>query len=315
MRRVDSGSRRHACDCGGVQAILDEFDEYLALQCGRSVHTRRAYLGDLRSLFAFLADRGSSLDALTLSVLRSWLAATAGAGAARTTLARRTSAVKAFTAWAVRRGLLAGDPAARLQVSKARRTLPAVLRQDQALRAMAAAESGAEQGDPLALRDRLIVELLYATGIRVSELCGLDVDDIDTGHRLVRVLGKGNKQRTVPFGQPAADALHAWLVDGRRALVTAESGHALLLGARGRRLDVRQARTAVHQTVAAVDGAPDMGPHGLRHSAATHLLEGGADLRVVQELLGHSSLATTQLYTHVAVARLRAVHERAHPRA
>lgn len=211
MQRVDSGSRRHACDCGGVQAILDEFDEYLALQCGRSVHTRRAYLGDLRSLFAFLADRGSSLDALTLSVLRSWLAATAGAGAARTTLARRTSAVKAFTAWAVRRGLLAGDPAARLQVPKARRTLPAVLRQDQALRAMAAAESGAEQGDPLALRDRLIVELLYATGIRVSELCGLDVDDIDTGHRLVRVLGKGNKQRTVPFGQPAADALHAWL--------------------------------------------------------------------------------------------------------
>ncbi|AMC74371.1 tyrosine recombinase XerC [Mycobacterium tuberculosis] len=262
MRRVDSGSRRHACDCGGVQAILDEFDEYLALQCGRSVHTRRAYLGDLRSLFAFLADRGSSLDALTLSVLRSWLAATAGAGAARTTLARRTSAVKAFTAWAVRRGLLAGDPAARLQVPKARRTLPAVLRQDQALRAMAAAESGAEQGDPLALRDRLIVELLYATGIRVSELCGLDVDDIDTGHRLVRVLGKGNKQRTVPFGQPAADALHAWLVDGRRALVTAESGHALLLGARGRRLDVRQARTAVHQTVAAVDGAPDMGRTG-----------------------------------------------------
>ncbi|EFD59575.1 integrase xerC [Mycobacterium tuberculosis T92] len=167
-----------------MQAILDEFDEYLALQCGRSVHTRRAYLGDLRSLFAFLADRGSSLDALTLSVLRSWLAATAGAGAARTTLARRTSAVKAFTAWAVRRGLLAGDPAARLQVPKARRTLPAVLRQDQALRAMAAAESGAEQGDPLALRDRLIVELLYATGIRVSELCGLDVDDIDTGHRL-----------------------------------------------------------------------------------------------------------------------------------
>ncbi|RFZ14269.1 Tyrosine recombinase XerD [Mycobacterium marinum] len=297
------------------EAILEEFDEYLALQCGRSAHTRRAYLGDLRSLLDYLAGRGADLRALSLPVLRSWLATAAGAGAARTTLARRTSAVKAFTAWAVRRGLLATDPAARLQVPKAHRTLPAVLRQDQALAAMTAAKSGAQQGDPLALRDRVIVELLYATGIRVSELCGLDIDDVDTGHRLVRVLGKGNKQRTAPFGQPAAEALQTWLADGRPALATAESGPALLLGARGRRLDVRQARTVVHQTVAAVDGAPDMGPHGLRHSAATHLLEGGADLRVVQELLGHSSLATTQLYTHVAVSRLRAVHDQAHPRA
>ncbi|KAA1251772.1 tyrosine recombinase XerC [Mycobacterium simiae] len=300
------------------EAILEEFDDYLALQCGRSAHTRRAYLGDLRSLFAFLADRGSGLDALSLPLLRSWLATAAGTGAARTTLARRTSAVKAFTTWAARRGLLTGDPADRLQVPKAQRRLPPVLRQDQALAAMTAAKHGAEQGDPLASRDRLIVELLYATGIRVSELCGLDVDDIDagdTGHRLVRVLGKGNKQRTAPYGQPAAEALRAWLTDGRPALVTAESGPALLLGARGRRLDVRQARTVVHQTVAAVPGAPDMGPHGLRHSAATHLLEGGADLRVVQELLGHSSLATTQLYTHIAVSRLRAVHDQAHPRA
>ncbi len=298
-----------------MQAILEEFDEYLALQCGRSAHTRRAYLGDLRSLFAFLDGRGIGLDGLSLPLLRTWLATAAAAGAARTTLARRTSAVKAFAAWAARRGLLASDPAARLQVPKAHRTLPAVLRQDQALQAMAAAKSGAEQGDPLALRDRLIVEMLYATGIRVSELCGLDIDDVDTRYRLVRVLGKGNKQRTVPFGVPAADALRSWLTEGRPALVTAESGPALLLGTRGRRLDVRQARTVVHQTVAAVNGAPDIGPHGLRHSAATHLLEGGADLRVVQELLGHSSLATTQLYTHVAVSRLRAVHDQAHPRA
>ena len=298
-----------------MQAILEEFDEYLGLQCGRSAHTRRAYLGDLRSMFDFLGRRGIGLDGLSMPLLRTWLAAAAGAGVARTTLARRTSAVKAFTAWAVRRGLLSTDPAARLQVPKAHRILPAVLRQDQALDAMAAAKSGAQQGDPLALRDRLIVEMLYATGIRVSELCGLDIDDVDTPQRLVRVLGKGNKQRTVPFGVPAADALRAWLADGRPALVTAESGPALLLGARGRRLDVRQARTVVHQTVSAVIGAPDMGPHGLRHSAATHLLEGGADLRVVQELLGHSSLATTQLYTHVAVSRLRAVHDQAHPRA
>jgi integrase/recombinase XerC len=298
-----------------VQAILEEFDEYLALQCGRSAHTRRAYLGDVRSLFAFLDGCGTGLDGLSLPVLRSWLATSAAAGAARTTLARRTSSIKAFTAWAARRGLLDADPAARLQVPKAHRTLPAVLRQDQALAAMAAAKSGAEQGDPLALRDRLIVEMLYATGIRVSELCGMDIDDVDSRYRVVRVLGKGNKQRTVPFGVPAADAVDAWLAEGRPALATAESGPALLLGARGRRLDVRQARTVVHQTVTAVNGAPDIGPHGLRHSAATHLLEGGADLRVVQELLGHSSLATTQLYTHVAVSRLRAVHDQAHPRA
>ena len=310
-------------DGGGVHglgrqaAILEEYAEYLALERGRSEHTRRAYLADLRSLFAFLDERspGGNLTALSLPMLRSWLAAQAAGGAARTTLARRTSAVKTFTAWATRKGLLAADPAARLQVPRARRTLPAVLRQDQALAAMAAADRGAQERHPMALRDRLIVEMLYATGIRVSELCGLDVDDVDTGRRLLRVLGKGDKQRTVPFGRPALAALTDWLADGRPHLVTPESGPALLLGPRGRRLDPRQARTVVHQTVGAVDGAPDIGPHGLRHSAATHLLEGGADLRVVQELLGHSTLATTQLYTHVTVARLRAVHDQAHPRA
>ncbi|MFN3004957.1 tyrosine recombinase XerC [Mycolicibacterium wolinskyi] len=295
-----------------MQALLDEFDEYLALQRGRSEHTRRAYLGDLRSLFEYT---NGGLETLTLPRLRSWLAAQAAAGAARTTLARRTSAVKTFCAWAVRRGLLATDPAARLQTPKARRTLPSVLRRDQAVEAMEAINAAAQEGDPLALRDRLIVEMLYATGIRVSELCGLDVDDIDTSRRVLRVLGKGNKQRTVPFGEPAHRALASWLSNGRPALATPDSGAALLLGARGRRLDPRQARTVVHETVSAVDGAPDIGPHGLRHSAATHLLEGGADLRIVQELLGHTTLATTQLYTHVTVARLRAVHDQAHPRA
>jgi integrase/recombinase XerC len=315
---VTGGQERS--DRGGgpaIEAVLEEFDEYLALQRGRSEHTRRAYLGDLRSLFAFLGERApdTSLAALSLPVLRSWLAAQSAAGAARTTLARRTSAVKTFTAWASRSGLMDADPATRLQVPKARRTLPAVLRQDQALDAMNAAESGAQQGDPLALRDRLIVEMLYATGIRVSELCGLNLDDVDSSRRLLRVLGKGNKQRMVPFGEPACKALAAWLAEGRPVLADETSGPALLVGARGKRIDPRQARTVVHQTIAAVAGAPDMGPHGLRHSAATHLLEGGADLRVVQELLGHSTLATTQLYTHVTVARLRAVHDQAHPRA
>ena len=297
--------------------MLEDFDQYLALQRGRSEHTRRAYLGDLRALLAFVDHRspGAGLRGLTLPLLRSWLATQAAAGVARSTLARRTSATKTFTAWALRRGLLTEDPAARLQMPKARRTLPAVLRQDQAIEALDAAKTGAQQNDPLALRDRLIVEMLYATGIRVSELCGLDIDDVDTSRRLIRVLGKGNKQRTVPYGTPADAALTAWLAEGRPKLATDRSGPALLLGARGGRIDPRQARTVVHQTVSAVTGAPDIGPHGLRHSAATHLLEGGADLRVVQELLGHSSLATTQLYTHVSVARLRAVHDQAHPRA
>jgi integrase/recombinase XerC len=299
-----------------IEAVLEEFDEYLALQRGRSAHTRRAYLGDLRSLFGFVAERVADPGPahLTLPLLRGWLSAQASAGAARTTLARRTSAVKTFTAWAARQGLMTTDPATRLQLPKARRTLPAVLRQDQAIDAMAAAESGAREGDPLAIRDRLIVEMLYATGIRVSELCGLDVDDVDGSRRLIRVLGKGDKQRTVPFGVPAQRAVQVWLTEGRPQLATPASGPALLLGARGGRLDPRQARTVVHQTMSAVAGAPDIGPHGLRHSAATHLLEGGADLRIVQELLGHSTLATTQLYTHVSVARLRAVHDQAHPR-
>ena len=309
-RRGVNSADRHA-------AILEEYAEHLALERGRSEHTRRAYIADLRSLFGFLGQRApeAGLESLSLPMLRAWLAAQAAGGAARTTLARRTSAVKTFTAWAARRGLIDTDPAARLQVPKARRTLPSVLRQDQALAAMAAADRGAQERDPMALRDRLIVELLYATGIRVSELCGLDIDDLDISHRLVRVLGKGNKQRTVPFGRPALSAVTDWLDDGRPAVATPDSGPALLLGPRGRRLGPRQARTVVHQTVGAVGGAPDIGPHGLRHSAATHLLEGGADLRVVQELLGHSTLATTQLYTHVTVARLRAVHDQAHPRA
>ncbi|BBZ34322.1 tyrosine recombinase XerC [Mycolicibacterium confluentis] len=300
-----------------LDVILEEFDEHLGLERSRSAHTRRAYLGDLRALFAFVAERtpGADLTTLTLPTVRSWLASQATAGVARSTLARRTSAVKTFTAWALRRGYLAIDPAVRLQVPKSHRTLPSVLREDQALEAMAAAKAGAAERDPLALRDRLIVELLYATGIRVSELCGLDIDDIDVSHRVLRVLGKGNKQRTTPFGEPAEEALRDWLTEGRPALARPDSGPALLLGARGRRIDPRQVRTVVHQTVSAVDGAPDLGPHGLRHSAATHLLEGGADLRIVQELLGHSTLATTQLYTHVTVARLRAVHDQAHPRA
>jgi integrase/recombinase XerC len=167
----------------------------------------------------------------------------------------------------------------------------------------------------LALRDAAIMELLYATGIRVSELCGLDVDDLDEGRNTVRVLGKGGRERTVPVGLPAVRAVAAWKRAGRPSLARPGSGPALFLGARGGRLDPRTARRVVHARLAAVAGVPDSGPHGLRHAAATHLLEGGADLRSVQEILGHASLASTQIYTHVSVERLTAAYRQAHPRA
>lgn len=300
-----------------LRVHLDDYDEYLRLERGRSEHTVRAYRADVASLLDFLSrDRPDAVLAdLDLRVLRAWLAAQATAGTARTTLARRTSSAKGFTAWAERTGRMPVDPGVRLVAPKAHRTLPPVLRQEQAAEAMGAAESGAAQEDPVAVRDRLIVELLYSTGIRVGELCGLDLGDIDHDRRVLRVLGKGDKERVVPFGLPAEDAIEAWLRIGRPVLENERSGDALLLGRRGGRLDQRQAREVVHDVVQAVPGAPDLAPHGLRHSAATHLLEGGADLRVVQELLGHSSLATTQLYTHVSVARLRTVHDQAHPRA
>ncbi|ATQ27480.1 MULTISPECIES: tyrosine recombinase XerC [Rhodococcus] len=296
---------------------LEEFVEHLDLQGGRSAHTIRAYTTDIRTLLAHLetGHPDARIDDLTLEVLRSWLADQVAGGAARTTLARRTSSARTFCAWLARTGRLDHDPAARLVSARTHRTLPPVLRADQACEVMAAAEAGARELDPVALRDRLVLELLYATGIRVGELCGLDVDDVDADRRALRVLGKGNRERTVPYGAPAATALDAWLHSGRPALARPDSGPALLLGARGGRLGPRQVRSVVHENVAAVPGAPDLAPHGLRHSAATHLLEGGADLRVVQELLGHASLATTQLYTHVSVARLRAAHEQAHPRA
>ncbi len=165
------------------------------------------------------------------------------------------------------------------------------------------------------MRDSALLELLYASGIRVGELVGLDVDDIDRGRRVVRVLGKGRKERTVPYGAPAAAALETWLRSGRPLLAREASGPALFLGLRGRRLDPRTVRRVVHAAMQALDGVPDLGPHGLRHSAATHLLEGGADLRSVQEMLGHASLATTQIYTHVSVERLRRAYAQAHPRA
>lgn len=276
----------------------------------------RAYAGDVRACLVWCAADGSEgLADVSLAQLRQWLGTLASGGAARATLSRRSAAVRTFFAWARRTGRIESDPALRLASPKRQRTLPEVLTREGATAVLDIAAVAADDDDPIHLRNRAVLELLYATGVRVSELTGLDVDDADRSRRVVRVLGKGRKERSVPFGVPADVALGEWLERGRPRLVTDRSGPALFLGRRGRRVDPRQVREVVHALLTHVPDAPDLGPHGLRHSAATHLLEGGADLRMVQELLGHSSLATTQIYTHVSMDRLRRSYEQAHPRA
>ena len=295
---------------------VEAFARYLRVERGRSVHTQRAYLGDLGNLMAFADGHGvHDLSALRLSDLRSWLAHQSENGAARATIARRAASARAFLRWATRTGRIGADPSVRLMAPKRLQTLPGVLKQDEMTRLLDVAAVAADDQDALHLRDRAMLELLYATGIRVGELVGLDIDDVDFGSNVVRVMGKGAKERTVPFGGPAATAMQGWLQLGRGQVATSTSGAAMFLGRRGGRVDPRQVRSAVHQVLQHVPEAPDVGPHGLRHSAATHLLEGGADLRAVQEMLGHASLATTQIYTHISVERLRRSYLQAHPRA
>jgi integrase/recombinase XerC len=312
MSRTNRGTEEtHAALPPAMRDAVDDFTRHLAA-ANRSTHTVRGYSADAVSLLEHAALMGArDPGGLTIAVLRSWLAKLRTLGAARSSLARRAAAARAFTAWAHRQGLSEADVGARLASPKVHRELPAVLRADQAVRLVVAP---GDEAAPVPLRDRAVLELLYATGIRVSELCGLDLDDVDRGRRVVRVLGKGAKERSVPYGLPAEKALDDWLRVGRPALAGPSSGEALLLGARGGRLQPTIARRIVGR-YARASGAPPTSPHGLRHSAATHLLEGGADLRVVQELLGHASLASTQIYTHVSQERLRAVYRQAHPRA
>lgn len=279
-------------------------------------------MGDLDALLIHaVADGNTSPADLDLGSLRRWLGEQNSAGLARSTLARRAATVRSFTAWALREEIISVDPALRLKAPQREKTLPAVLQQQQVQRLLdelvAAARPGdpAEVPDPVAVRDLAMVELLYATGIRVGELAGLDVGDVNRERRTVKVLGKGNKERTVPFGVPADKAVADWLGMARATLVKPGTGAALFLGKRGGRIDQRAVRTVVDKLLQAMGDTSATGPHTLRHSAATHLLDGGADLRAVQEILGHSSLATTQLYTHVSVERLRDSYRTAHPRA
>lgn len=323
----------------GLSVALSEFCRYLDAERALSRHTVRAYHGDMLSLLEYAWRHGvSEPGSLDVTILRGWLASQHQAGAARATLARHGAAARAFTSFAHRQGWLAADPGPQLGTPKARRVLPQVLRreeintvladcEDRALRDLA---SGQRTSAALAMRDVAVLELLYASAIRVSELCDLDAGGLDHDRRTVRVLGKGRKERVVPIGVPAMRAVARWADLGRPALANSRSGTALFLGARGGRLDPRTARRIVHArlrgadlaavaavaaTTAGTQAVRDAGPHAIRHTAATHLLEGGADLRSVQEILGHSSPATTQIYTHVSAERLKASYRQAHPRA
>jgi integrase/recombinase XerC len=318
---------------GALSSALDAFRRHIEAERGLSRHTVRAYVADVRALFEHAAAAGVTGPAeLDVGALRRWLGHQHGSGSSRATLARRAAAARTFTAFACARGLIEADPGPLLGMPKTPRRLPEVLTQDQIAAVLGASaghtagtgcddEAGASEAAAarraaaLVLRDAAIMELLYATGIRVSELCGLDLGDLDEERRTVRVFGKGGKERTVPVGMPAVRAVRAWTRQGRGVLAVPGSGTAMFLGARGGRIDPRIARGVVHDRVGAVPGTPDTGPHGLRHAAATHLLEGGADLRSVQEILGHASLTSTQIYTHVSVERLRSAYRQAHPRA
>ena len=297
--------------------IRDAYSHYLVNEKALSTHTVRAYLGDLDSFIEHLANNGvTEIVDVSLQLIRSWLATQQVRGGARTTLSRRAVSIRLFTKWATRRGYIAVDVGATLATPKSHHTLPGVLTQGDAVTAIdSMATRAAEFDTPTSIRDVALVELLYATGARVSEVCGLDLEDLDFHRNTIRVLGKGNKERMIPMGAPAVKALNTYINGARIQLANDKSGRALFLGARGKRIDQRAVRTVVYEALSALEGVERMGPHSLRHSAATHLLEGGADLRTVQEILGHSSLATTQIYTHVSTDRLRQAFKQAHPRA
>lgn len=292
---------------GRVQAAVEDFAEYAELVLGRSPNTVKGYVADLRGLAGYV----DTFDAFTLDALRRWLADAMSAGRSRATLARRTAAARAFSTWAYRRGDISTDAAARLKAPKVNRPLPTVVKGE---RAGDLVEAGtADDAHPAEyLRDRAMLELLYATGIRVGELTGLNLGDVDLARGLAQVTGKGNKQRVVPFGDEAAAAVSEWLEFGRAEL--AGDTQAMFVGSRGGRIDQRQVRRIVERA-GQRSGVEHVSPHTLRHTTATHMLEGGADLRVVQEMLGHTSLQTTQIYTHVSAQRLKRVYDQAHPRA
>lgn len=312
---------------GPGEELLAEYRNELEVRRGLSEHTSRAYLAEARSLLVYLAQDSanvmSSLNYLDLMDVRGWLASRQSDGHARSSLARHSAAIRTFTKWLYKNGVTEIDAGARLKAPKSANELPHVLTQNQVSTLLEYAAARADSNNAIHVRDLAILELLYATGIRISELVGLDTKDVSVDNT-IRVIGKGNKERIVPYGRPARTALMRWLTSRRELLTELEDAKgnkgatkhqsALFIGARGGRLDPRTAREML-STLTAQAGVPSITPHDIRHSAATHLLDGGSDLRTVQEILGHSSLGTTQRYTHVSAERLRQAFGQAHPRA
>lgn len=297
------------------ERALVDYSTHLGSAKGYSPNTIKGYLADMADLCDSMSlEPGEPVTQLDLEILRDWLWRVSEKGASKATIARKSAAARSFTNWLHRSGHLSQDPGLRLRSPKASRTLPKVVSRESLQQVFEWLSTRATIDNPSGLRDLAIVELLYATGARVSELVSLDLGAIDYSRNIIRLLGKGAKERMVPFGQPARDALDNWMQLGRNEFANDRSAAALFLNSRGQRIGVRQVYSLVagllQETATGVAG-----PHALRHSAATHLLDGGADLRAVQELLGHASLGTTQIYTHVSIERLRDGYKNAHPRA
>ena len=297
--------------------LAEAYRAHLITERNLAENSIRAYLADLESLLLHINQLGvTEFSQLELNHLRSWLANLQVKGAARSSITRRVVSIRAFTFWAARNSWLPKDIGKELVAPKAERNLPEILDAAGAATTLESLQQKAnEDSSPINLRDLAMVETLYGAGIRVSELVGLDLDDVDRNRNTLRVIGKGDKERIVPIGSPALRAIDSWINTGRTQLQNEHSARALFIGSRGKRVDQRIVREVVYQSVMAVDPSKKLGPHSLRHSAATHLLEGGADLRTVQEILGHSSLSTTQIYTHVTQERIKKAYEQAHPRA
>lgn len=297
------------------QALAETYRDHLIAERNLSENSIRAYLSDLESLVMHLNALGiDEFSNLEVNHLRSWLANLHSKGAARSSITRRVVSLRAFSYWAFRNGWIARDIGQELVAPKPERSLPEVIDIESARTLIEALETRAnEEKSPESIRDVAVIELLYAAGIRISELVGMNCDDVDHERQAVRVFGKGSKERVVPIGAPALRAIVRWIDVGRPQLLTDQSSRSLFIGSRGKRIDQRVARSIVYEAMRAI--GLELGPHALRHTAATHLLEGGADLRTVQEILGHSSLATTQIYTHVSRDRITKAYEQAHPRA
>ncbi|MGX5679931.1 tyrosine recombinase XerC [Schumannella luteola] len=299
-----------------LSGVIDAFSVHLEAERGFSANTVKSYRSDLVQLVDFAIERGAEgAEDIDLELLRDWLWHGSQAGLAKSTLARRAAAARSLSTWLARTHATPTNAAARLRAPKSDHHLPRVLTREQMASILQRVSSRASTHDPIAVRDLAVIELLYASALRVSELTGLDIGDIDLGRLTVRVLGKGSKERVVPFGIPAKEALVEWLDRSRHAL-TDETAPAspVFVGARGKRMTSRAVYDLVSGLLSTVPGSGPSGPHTLRHTAATHLLDGGADLRAVQEMLGHASLGTTQLYTHVSTERLKESYRLAHPR-